>query len=100
MQSGSRMEIKISKLDVESTPITEPKPKAPKPKPIKVPGEPKQPRVKRGPARPHRRLENDVINSRIEKLQKRLDRAKGQVEDASRHIEGYKREREFREKGE
>ena len=57
-----------------------------------------QPRVKRGPARPHRRLGMDVIDSRITKLQKRLDRAKSQIEDAGRHVEGYLRERDFRAK--
>ena len=72
-----------------------PKAKKARPKAVKIPGEPKP---KRGPARPHRRLDIGVINSRIDKLQKRLDRARGQVEDASLHIEGYQREREFREK--
>ncbi len=57
-----------------------------------------QPRAKRGPARPHRRLAVEVIDSRITKLQKRLDRAKSQIEDASRHVEGYLRERDFRAK--
>ena len=57
-----------------------------------------QPRAKRGPARPHRRLEAEVIDARITKLQKRLDRAKSQIEDAGRHVEGYLREREFRSK--
>jgi hypothetical protein len=53
---------------------------------------------KRGPARPHRRLATEVIDLRITKLQKRLDRAKSQIEDAGRHVEGYLRERDFREK--
>jgi len=39
-----------------------------------------------------------VINTRIAKLEKRLTRAKSQVEDASRHVEGYVRERDFRAK--
>lgn len=60
--------------------------------------DPSQPRVKRGPARPHRRLTDDVIDTRITKLQKRLDRAKSQIEDAGRHVEGYLRERDFRAK--
>lgn len=70
----------------------------------KAPKQPKakqdaaQPRAKRGPARPHRRLEAEVIDARIAKLQKRLDRAKSQIEDAGRHVEGYLREREFRSK--
>ena len=57
-----------------------------------------QPRIKRGPARPHRRLAVDVIDSRITKLQKRLDRARSQTDDAARHVEGYLRERDFRAK--
>jgi hypothetical protein len=61
---------------------------------------PRAPRSKRGPARPHRRLELEVINTRIAKLEKRLTRAKSQVEDASRHVEGYVRERDFRAKEE
>lgn len=55
-------------------------------------------RVKRGPARPHRRLQMEVIELRISKLQKRIDRVRNQIEDASRHIEGYLRERDFRSK--
>ena len=64
----------------------------------KAKGKPDQPKPKRGPARPHRRLATDVIESRIAKLQKRLERAKSQIEDAGRHVEGYLRERDFRAK--
>lgn len=60
--------------------------------------DPSNPKPKRGPARPHRRLATDVIDTRIGKLQKRLDRAKAQIEDATRHVEGYQRERDFRAK--
>jgi hypothetical protein len=60
--------------------------------------QPTQPKAKRGPARPHRRLAVEVIDTRITKLQKRLDRAKSQIEDAARHVEGYLRERDFRAK--
>ena len=56
-----------------------------------------QPRKKRGPARPHRRLEMETITSRIEKLEKRRLRSKEQFEDATRHVEGYQAERNFRE---
>jgi hypothetical protein len=95
-----------------SMPDTEPKPKkqrvekqdkpdkpdkAEKPPP-KARGKTDQPKPKRGPARPHRRLPVDVIESRITKLQKRLERAKSQIEDAGRHVEGYLRERDFRAK--
>ena len=54
-------------------------------------------RKKRGPARPHRRLDIETITSRIEKLDKRRLRAKEQLEDATRHVEGYQAERNFRE---
>jgi len=56
----------------------------------------RQPKTKRGPARPHRRIPLDIINTRIIKLEKRFNRAKNQAEDAHRHLEGYKRERDFR----
>lgn len=75
--------------------------KAKAPRPPKVAGtQPKsdrQPRKKRGPARPHRRLDIEVINTRITKLEKRRLRAKEQLEDATRHVEGYQAERDFRE---
>ena len=64
--------------------------------------EPGSPKRKRGPPRPHRKLPPDVLALRITKLQKRIDRAQGQLEDATRHIDGYSKESEFRriEKGE
>ncbi len=77
---------------------TEKSDQAAKPKKSKSDRDPSQPRAKRGPARPHRRLEMDVIDSRIAKLQRRLDRAKSQLEDAGRHVEEYLRERDFRAK--
>ena len=71
------------------------------PKPPKTAGTPskssREPRKKRGPARPHRRLDIETINSRIAKLEKRRLRAKEQLEDATRHVEGYQAERDFRE---
>ena len=66
-------------------------------KPKSDQGEPRQPRKKRGPARPHRRLDIETIHSRITKLEKRRQRAKEQLEDATRHVEGYQAERDFRE---
>jgi hypothetical protein len=57
----------------------------------------RQTRKKRGPARPHRRLDIEIINARITKLEKRRLRAKEQLEDATRHVEGYQAERDFRE---
>ena len=62
---------------------------APKTKKRKAPCE-------RGPARPHRRLDLEVINLRVAMLQNRLERARSQAEDATRHVEGYLRELEFR----
>ena len=75
-------------------------------RPKKEPGEPQQgqppadssdqPKSKRGQARPHRRLETEIITARIEKLDKRIKRATAQVVDASRNLEGYRREMTFR----
>jgi hypothetical protein len=57
----------------------------------------KQARRKRGPARPHRRLDIEINTARITKLDKRRLRAKEQMEDANRHVEGYQAERDFRQ---
>jgi len=51
--------------------------------------------VKRGPARPLRLVPKDVLDMRIEKLDKRLKRITSQMEDASRHYAAYIRERDF-----
>lgn len=51
---------------------------------------------KRGPPRPHRKLTQPVLEGRIGKLQKRIERARGQLEDAERHIEGYSKEAKYR----
>ena len=82
--------IENEKIDTQTKSKKKPKSKSNK--------SPTQPRIKRGPARPHRRLAVDVIDSRITKLQNRLDRAKAQIDDAWRHVEGYLRERDFRAK--
>jgi hypothetical protein len=50
----------------------------------------------RGPARPHRRIEQEVLDSRIEKLQKRIKRARLQLEVSERHVSGYLFERQYR----
>jgi prefoldin subunit 5 len=42
-------------------------------------------------------LDIETIKSRIEKLEKRRQRSKEQFEDATRHVEGYQAERNFRE---
>ena len=54
-------------------------------------------RRKRGPPRPHRKLSQEVLESRINKLNKRIEKAKGHLEDAERHIDGYSKERKYRE---
>jgi len=51
---------------------------------------------KRGPPRPHKKLDQVVLESRVTKLQRRIDRATGQLQDAQRHIDGYHREITFR----
>lgn len=51
---------------------------------------------KRGPPRPHKKLDQAVLESRVTKLQRRIDRASGQLQDAQRHIDGYHREIVFR----
>ena len=88
---NNKAAVEAPKDDAEARKDTEDPPKKRKPKADK--GEPK---AKRGPARPHRRLATEIIDERIAKLQKRLDRASSQIADAGRHIEGYQRERQFR----
>ena len=71
-----------------------------KEKPKKAPRvkkDPSEEKKKRGPARPHRRLTDEVLSVRIEKLKKRFDKAKGQLDEAGRHLGGYERERQLRE---
>lgn len=79
-------------------------PKAPKtPRPKQAPKEKATDRAKdtikpkRGQARPHRRLETEVITLRLEKLKKRIARSSTQLEDAKRHAEGYQREMTHRQ---
>ena len=72
--------------------------KAKKPRKPKSTGasKPKEPKKKRGPPRPHRKLEGDVLELRMNKLKKRIEKAKVQLEDATRHIEVYQRESFYR----
>ena len=91
MPSDTEATLKPKKQRTEKGKPKEGKPKEKNP-------DPTTPKPKRGPARPHRRLAADVIDLRISKLQKRLERARSQIEDASRHVEGYLRERDFRAK--
>ena len=51
----------------------------------------------RGPPRPHRKLAQDILDGRISKLQKRIDRSNAQLEDAQRHIDGYLKESKYRQ---
>ena len=52
---------------------------------------------KRGPPRPHRQVPDDVLATRLGKLQKRIDKAKTQLADATRHFDGYHNEKMYRE---
>lgn len=65
-------------------------------RPKKEPSDPEKPKSKRGQARPHRRLDTETISARIEKLDKRITRAQGQLTEATRHVQGYRREMTFR----
>lgn len=51
---------------------------------------------KRGPPRPHRKLAQDVLDKRIHKLQRRIERVQTQLDDAQRHIVGYRNEEQYR----
>ena len=52
--------------------------------------------VPRGPPRPHRRITQDVLETRVTKLQKRIKRARIQLEVSERHVAGYLLEQEYR----
>ena len=52
--------------------------------------------VPRGPPRPHRKLPPSILGGRIEKLDKRIKKARHQLEDAERHIEAYLKETKYR----
>jgi hypothetical protein len=67
-----------------------------KPKQRKAPDGSKISR-KRGPPRPHRKLTQEVLDKRIQKLQRRIDRVQTQLEDAQRHIVGYRNEEQYRQ---
>lgn len=58
---------------------------------------PKAPKKKRGPARPYRRLTQEVLSSRISKLEKRMTRAKHQVTETEGFLEKYKKETVYRQ---
>ena len=50
----------------------------------------------RGPPRPHRKLDPEILSGRIAKLDKRIKKARVQLEEAERHIEGYLKETKYR----
>jgi len=58
---------------------------------------PKAPKKKRGPARPYRRLTQEVLDSRISKLEKRKTRAKHQLTETEGFLEKYKKETVYRQ---
>ena len=51
---------------------------------------------KRGPPRPHCNVPELTLQLRLTKLQKRIDKSRAQFEEATRHIEGYRREVTYR----
>ena len=51
---------------------------------------------RRGPPRPHRKLSDEVLASRRDKLKKRMDKARAQLEEAERHYQGYEKENKYR----
>jgi hypothetical protein len=82
----------------ETTPEQQPAPakKMKTPRPASE-GKRANPPKKRGPPRPHRKLPQEILEGRIEKLKKRIERASGQLDDAKRHVEGYEKEYKYRE---
>ena len=73
----------------------EPAVKQKKPRAKKSPGASK---TKRGPARPYRKLGTEVLNTRIQKLSKRIEKSRSQLTDAETFLAKYTREQEFRDK--
>jgi len=53
-------------------------------------------KTKRGPPRPYRRLEEEVLNNRITKLTARMDKAKTQHEETRALLLRYTHERAYR----
>ena len=52
---------------------------------------------KRGPARPYKKLPQDTLDSRIKKLQKRIERTSAQAEEGRNFLIKYTREQSFRD---
>jgi hypothetical protein len=54
--------------------------------------------AKRGPARPFRKLPQEVLDGRIGKLESRIRRASTQLEEAKGYLTKYAVEREYRQR--
>lgn len=52
---------------------------------------------KRGPARPYRKLQQEILESRIKKLEKRIERTSAQAEEGRTFLSKYTREQAFRD---
>lgn len=52
---------------------------------------------KRGPARPYRKLPQETLESRIKKLEKRIERTSAQAEEGRTFLSKYTREQGFRD---
>ena len=52
---------------------------------------------KRGPARPYRKLPQDTLDTRIKKLEKRIERTSAQAEEGKNFLVKYTREQAFRD---
>ena len=52
---------------------------------------------KRGPARPYRKLTQEVLDARLCKLKKRIAKASSQQVEAQGFLEKYAREQDFRQ---
>ena len=68
----------------------------PEPKRAKKPRNPSAP--KRGPARPYRKITDETLAQRIERLSKRIERSKKQHEAARGLLTKYSHERMYRDK--
>lgn len=55
-----------------------------------------EPKPTRGPARPYRKLPQETLDSRIQKLEKRMKRTASQAEEAGAFLSKYVREQDFR----
>ena len=83
-------------LDSE-TGATSTEPAAPVKKPrVKQPKKASGNGTKRGPSRPYKKLQTDILKSRIQKLTTRIDKARNQLKDSETFLAKYMKEEEFR----